>query len=420
MSLTMSAVRAQLEAANRQLRGTRQFVEEQAAEREAERDEFDARLRALRDENQQLAARLLAGARVVAEVEQLEAQAREMNQMITDLEARKAESDEKVKATEEKIPILREIIANLESQLEQKTSREGEVLQQLESMRAAIDDRDRKMRAQLAELQALRGERLDRADVCARCASDDDKHAELLESVKDQARLLAERLAHRARRLERAHERGSLAEERTEDVSLRDRLQKLMISCCFRIQNNTNSLNGDKCSFLQRTEKMTVETHIIRKIHCRVTVAEIKDATYNYVSSRVLRQVERSVADSKSALYPQLSPRSSPSPRGEGEGAGAAGAALAAAWERLAAVERAEDAALKRVADLEMQRAQLAEVAQKRMYSKLLLGFLCEKKPFTKAPVSMDSFVHCSGLYILIAIGKQFKFFHYLYFYSEP
>ncbi|XP_064073507.1 golgin subfamily B member 1-like [Vanessa tameamea] len=292
----------QLEAANRQLRATRQFVEEQAGEREAERDEFAARLRALRDDNQRLSARLLAGARVLAEirclrlpqcncrehnahVEQLEAQARDMNQMITDLETRKAEADERVKATEEKISLLRDIIANLEGQLEQKTTHEAEVLEQLERMRRTIDDRDDNVRALLRELDELRSERRESTPpLCERCGRDQEQYADLLEKVKEQARLLEERLAHRARRLERAYERGGAGgaggaggEGASEDVSLRERL---------------------------------------------------------------------------------ASPCSSPSPRGGGA------AELCGAWERLQAVVRAEDAALKRIADLEMQRAQLADVAQ--------------------------------------------------------
>lgn len=59
---------AQLEAANRQLRSTRQFVEEQASEREAERDEFARRLAELRDENARLATRLQNNARILNEV----------------------------------------------------------------------------------------------------------------------------------------------------------------------------------------------------------------------------------------------------------------------------------------------------------------------------------------------------------------
>lgn len=58
----------QLEAANRQLRSTRQFVEEQAAERETERDEFARRLTELRDENARLSTRLQNNARILSEV----------------------------------------------------------------------------------------------------------------------------------------------------------------------------------------------------------------------------------------------------------------------------------------------------------------------------------------------------------------
>lgn len=58
----------QLEAANRQLRSTRAFVEEQASEREAERDEFARRLQDLRDDNARLATRLQNNARILNEV----------------------------------------------------------------------------------------------------------------------------------------------------------------------------------------------------------------------------------------------------------------------------------------------------------------------------------------------------------------
>lgn len=52
------------------------------------------------------------------------------------------------------------------------------------------------------------------------------------------------------------------------------------------------------------------------------------------------------------------SPESSPSPRVEHL------SELSRVWECLDAHSRAEDAALKRIADLEMQRAQLKDVAQ--------------------------------------------------------
>ncbi|KAL0822094.1 hypothetical protein ABMA28_005458 [Loxostege sticticalis] len=290
----------QLEAANRQLRSTRQFVEEQASEREAERDEFARRLADLRDENSRLATRLQNNARILnemhrlrvsqctcrtvdAQVEQLETQTREMNQIINELETRKAASDEELKATEEKIILLRDIIANLESQLEQKTAHEAEILDELETMKKTIDERDSKMRSLLGELESLRSERLEQTDVtCVKCGCEEDRYTELMEKVKEQCRWLEERIHRRTQRLERIHEVCSTScSEPSEDVSLRD----------------------------QRD-------------------VEVK------------------------------SPESPPTPRNENL------VELLGIWESLEAHSRAEEAALKRVRDLEMQRAQLKDVAQ--------------------------------------------------------
>lgn len=58
----------QLESANRQLRSTKQFVEEQAAEREAERDESARLLEQLRNEKLNLERHLQTNARIMNEV----------------------------------------------------------------------------------------------------------------------------------------------------------------------------------------------------------------------------------------------------------------------------------------------------------------------------------------------------------------
>ncbi|XP_072945175.1 uncharacterized protein [Epargyreus clarus] len=290
----------QLEAANRQLRATRAFVEEQAAEREAERDEFAARVRDLRDDNARLAQRLHTNARILSEirclrlahcncrehdahVEQLEAQTREMNQIITDLEGRKATVDEDLKASEEEITLLRDIIKNLENQLEKKAERENEVSEQLEDMKRTIDERDSKMRALLGELESLRSEKVEQSDVtCLKCEQEEDRYMELLEKVKEQARVLERRLQARTVSLERVHERASApSSEPSEDVSLRD----------------------------------------VRHPPC----------------------------EGKS---PEWSPRVEPL------------AELAGVWECEEALGRAAAAALRRLADLDAQRAQLMDVAQ--------------------------------------------------------
>ncbi|XP_063365832.1 227 kDa spindle- and centromere-associated protein-like [Cydia amplana] len=288
----------QLEAANRQLRSTRSFVEEQAAEREAERDEFARRLDAMRDENNRLTTRLQTNATILnemlnlritccnchehyAHVEQLEAQTREMNTLIQDLESRKAAADEELKVTNEKILLLRDIIANLENQLEQKTAHEAVILEQLEEMRKTIDERDNKMRGLLGELESLRSERAE-LSVAVSVGDNEDRTEELMERIKEQGRWLEEKLHRRTRRLERVHETCSApCSEPSEDVSLRDR------------------------------------------------------------------------QGPREAISPgDASPRWPGMPE------------LLGVFEAAEALSRAEDAALKRIADLDMQRAQLTDVAQ--------------------------------------------------------
>lgn len=110
-----------------------------------------------------------------------------MNQIITELETRKASTDDQLKASEEKITLLRDIIANLEIQLEQKTTHETEILEQLEQMKNTIDERDGKMRALLGELESLRSERVEQSDVvCVKCGQEEEKNTELLERIKEQ------------------------------------------------------------------------------------------------------------------------------------------------------------------------------------------------------------------------------------------
>lgn len=112
-----------------------------------------------------------------------------MNQIITELETKKIATDDQLKASDEKISLLRDIITNLESQLEQKTAHETEILEQLEQMKNTIEERDSKMRSLLGELESLRSEKAEASDVtCVKCGQEDEKAEDLLEKVKEQVR----------------------------------------------------------------------------------------------------------------------------------------------------------------------------------------------------------------------------------------
>ncbi|XP_028035874.1 centrosome-associated protein CEP250 isoform X5 [Bombyx mandarina] len=160
------------------------------------------------------------------QVEHLETQTREMNQIITELEARKSQADDEIKASEEKITLLRDIISTLETQLEQKTEHEKEILEELERMRKTIDERDGKMRELLGELESIKSEKNDAEVACVKCAQQEDKYAELMRTVDEQCGHAAAALAARTRRLQRAHCAAPAgSSEPSEDVSLREHLQ---------------------------------------------------------------------------------------------------------------------------------------------------------------------------------------------------
>lgn len=57
-----------MESANKQLRSTRQFLEEQASEREQERDEFQKELITLREENSKLLLKTQNQSKICKEV----------------------------------------------------------------------------------------------------------------------------------------------------------------------------------------------------------------------------------------------------------------------------------------------------------------------------------------------------------------
>lgn len=111
--------------------------------------------------------------------------------MIADLENRKSSVDEELKSSEEKVTLLRDIIANLENHLEQKSARETKVLEQLEEMKRTIDERDDKMRELLGELESLRNERNEQSDViCVKCTQEEDRYTELSEKIKEEVRYI--------------------------------------------------------------------------------------------------------------------------------------------------------------------------------------------------------------------------------------
>ncbi|XP_063695962.1 A-kinase anchor protein 9 isoform X2 [Culicoides brevitarsis] len=149
-------LKQQIEAADKQLRATRKFLEEQAAEREHERDEFTKEIERLktviqnrdkergvheRTEKEELYGELcISHEQVLAQVEQMKQQIDALQQEIKDQESRKSKMESDLKDSLNKIYDLREIIAELETQIDAKTKQEAIYTDRIKELESYLED----------------------------------------------------------------------------------------------------------------------------------------------------------------------------------------------------------------------------------------------------------------------------------------
>ncbi|KAF5283599.1 hypothetical protein FQR65_LT13805 [Abscondita terminalis] len=127
----------QIEAADKKLRATCRFLEEQAAEREQERDEAQKEIVALREQIRERDKDRVSCEQINKEVEHLESQMREMSKVIEENEIKRNEVELEKKEAIEKVFVLRDIIRDLEAQVETKAESEVElkfVIEQLQDI----------------------------------------------------------------------------------------------------------------------------------------------------------------------------------------------------------------------------------------------------------------------------------------------
>ncbi|XP_077294331.1 pericentrin-like protein [Arctopsyche grandis] len=243
----------QLEAANKQLRSTRQFLEEQATEREQERDDYQQQLEQLKDEISKLTMKTQHHTRVCKElsqctvphpdksksyVEQLETQIREMTGFISDVENQKSVIDSELKASGEKTLLLRDIIGNLETQLEKKSTDEISIQKELLYYKEIAEEKELKMKDLSSELEKLKTDLADRltADVLlagernvSNIAAELEIEKRLVEQMRGQLEVLVETLTEHTSALENLHEAvcSQSCSSPSEDVSIKDQKKKI-------------------------------------------------------------------------------------------------------------------------------------------------------------------------------------------------
>ncbi|XP_049538839.1 pericentrin isoform X2 [Anopheles darlingi] len=166
----------QIEAADKQLKATRQFLEDQAAEREQERDEFVKEIERLRGAIREKDKERINFDRTTKELESAEQQMKELTAQIAERDERVRKMETDLKDSIDKGFTLREIIAELETQIESKTINEHVLETKVKELEKYIDVQNRQNESLQQEMESFK------ADMVVR--GYDEKIAKLEEELR--------------------------------------------------------------------------------------------------------------------------------------------------------------------------------------------------------------------------------------------
>ncbi|XP_063244341.1 pericentrin-like isoform X2 [Bacillus rossius redtenbacheri] len=153
-----ASCKLQVEAADKQLRATRLFLEEQAAEREQEREESVREAAVLRAQLRDRERDRAEHRRLLKEVDGLDLQLKESATQLAQSEADRARLQADLDSAAEKISTLREIIVELEVAVENRSANEKNLKQRLADLECLLHQQDESHRQQFSELESLREE----------------------------------------------------------------------------------------------------------------------------------------------------------------------------------------------------------------------------------------------------------------------
>ncbi|TGZ57607.1 Uncharacterized protein DBV15_09844 [Temnothorax longispinosus] len=227
-----------IEAADKQLRATRRFLDEQASEREMERDEAAKQIRFLQEQLKERERDKERDMRITSEVEALESQMREMSSLMSDTEAKKSEKESELKAAVDKIWVLREIITDLEQQLQAKIEKEESLQMQINQLETVITAQTKHQQELVQELDAIKSGTENRHlnEQINHLQEELSKHklssehfnvnSSVLKQIKAELHEMQNQLDKRIREMESAHMCGSnlSLSQPSEDVSIREQI----------------------------------------------------------------------------------------------------------------------------------------------------------------------------------------------------
>ncbi|XP_039301377.1 A-kinase anchor protein 9-like, partial [Nilaparvata lugens] len=157
-----------IDSADKQLRNTRKFLDDQANERELERDEFTRAITKLKQQLQDKERDWMSKERFASErsafqngsllsekVEALEQKVQETTNLLKETEEKKDAIDRELKEADQKVLVLKEVIRDLECQDRTKTQRQMTLEQRLDELERELESQKIDQNAMVLELEAM-------------------------------------------------------------------------------------------------------------------------------------------------------------------------------------------------------------------------------------------------------------------------
>ncbi|XP_049296882.1 A-kinase anchor protein 9 isoform X2 [Anopheles funestus] len=243
-------LQSQIEAADKQLKATRQFLEDQAAEREQERDEFVKEIerlkctmrekdkdkvnfeRASKEEGCVSDCRYAKENRAIAaNLETMEQQVKELTTQITDRDDRLRKMEADLKDSIDKGFTLREIISELETQIESKTINELVLETKAKELEKYIDVQNQQNESLHQEMESVKtdlvgrgyDEKIAKLEEELRQRQPSAEQSIVLEALTVQLRDIEETLERKTKNLETLHSTSGASlgcSSPSEDVSV--------------------------------------------------------------------------------------------------------------------------------------------------------------------------------------------------------
>ncbi|XP_055533629.1 A-kinase anchor protein 9 isoform X3 [Wyeomyia smithii] len=219
-------LQAQIEAADKQLKATRLFLEEQAAEREQERDEFVKEIERLKSQMRDKDKDKVILERVTKELEATEQQLKDLTTQVgeRDDKIRKLEND--LKDSIDKGFTLREIITDLETQVESKSINEHVLHSKVKELELYIDAQNRQNESLHQEADGMskgHNEKIAKLEEELRQSRPTVEQSLVLEALTVQLRDIEETLEKKTKNLETLHSESAaslVCSSPSEDISV--------------------------------------------------------------------------------------------------------------------------------------------------------------------------------------------------------